>query len=103
MRKYYRLMLGAKSVYAEECFKGNFIGTDFSIPQDLSKDLIKDWREFNHKYIPIYQKTHPDKSKIAAGLTCGALWTVSKGINRGDIVLCPDGMGSYYVGSFWRI
>jgi len=27
--KYYRLMLGASSVYAEECHAGLFIGTDF--------------------------------------------------------------------------
>lgn len=26
------------------------------------------------------------------------MWTVSKGITRGDIVLCPNGSGSYYVG-----
>jgi restriction system protein len=26
------------------------------------------------------------------------LWTISKGINKGDIVLCPDGQGCYYVG-----
>jgi restriction system protein len=40
----------------------------------------------------------PGKSKIAAGLACGALWTVSKGIAKGDIVLCPDGTGIYRVG-----
>jgi len=33
-----------------------------------------------------------------AGLACGALWTVSRGINSGDIVLCPDGGGRYRVG-----
>ena len=42
--------------------------------------------------------THPDKTKIGAGLACGALWTVSKGIQKGDIVLCPDGTGKYRVG-----
>ena len=39
----------------------------------------------------------PDKTKISAGLACGALWTVSKVIREGDIVLCPDGKGSYRV------
>jgi len=38
------------------------------------------------------------KSKISAGLACGALWTISKGIQKGDIVLCPNGTGSYYIG-----
>ena len=37
-------------------------------------------------------------SKIAAGLHCGFLWTVCRGIAVGDIVLCPDGSGTYHVG-----
>ena len=35
MKCYYRIMLGKKSVYAEECYKGNFIGADFGIDIDL--------------------------------------------------------------------
>ena len=35
---------------------------------------------------------------MTAGLACGALWTICKGINHGDIVLCPDGQGAYRVG-----
>ena len=31
MKNYYRVMLGKNSIYAEECFAGNFIGTDFTI------------------------------------------------------------------------
>ena len=98
MKKYYRLMLGQKSVHAAEGFAGNFIGADFKIPQDLTPDLPDDWRVFNKKFIPIYMASHPAKSKIGAGLACGALWTVSKGLQKGDTVLCPDGDGSYFVG-----
>lgn len=98
MKQYFRVMLGAKSIYADECFKGNFIGADFNIKQDLSKDLPDNWRDFNYKFIPVWQALNPGKSKIAAGLSCGALWTVSKGIKIGDIVICPNGQGSYYVG-----
>ena len=98
MKKYFRVMLGQKSIYAAEGFAGNFIGTDFAIPQDLTLDLPDDWRVFNKKFIPVFMASHPDKTKIGAGLACGALWTVSKGIQRGDIVLCPDGFGAYYVG-----
>jgi len=97
-KSYYRVMLGQKSVYAAECFAGNFIGTDFGIDQDLKNKLPEEWRAFNQEFIPIYLAKHPDKNKIAAGLACGALWTVSKGINKGDIVLCPDGSGQYRVG-----
>jgi restriction system protein len=91
-------MLGQKSVYAAECFAGSFIGTDFGIDQDLTKKLPEEWRAFNQEFIPVYLAKHPDKTKIGAGLACGALWTVSKGITRGDLVLCPDGSGHYHVG-----
>ena len=98
MTSYYRLMLGQKSIYADQCFKENFIGVDFGIPEDLTRNLPDVLREFNKKYIPVYLRGHPDKSKIAAGLACGNLWTVAKGINVGDFVLCPDGSGTYHVG-----
>jgi restriction system protein len=98
VKSYYRVMLGQKSVYAAECFAGNFIGTDFGINQDLTNKLPEEWRAFNQEFIPIYLAAHPDKTKIGAGLACGALWTVSKGIKKGDIVLCPDGSGQYRVG-----
>ena len=68
MKSYYRIMLGRKSVYAEECFAGNFIGVDFGIAEDLTGKLPEEWRAFNKKFIPVYQVIHPDKTKIAAGL-----------------------------------
>lgn len=98
MKNYHRVMLGQKSVHAEECFAGNFIGADFGIHQDLSQQLPEEWRMFNKAFIPVYLGLHPEKSKIGAGLACGALWTVSKGIQKGDVVLCPDGQGKYRVG-----
>ncbi|PZQ45330.1 MAG: DUF91 domain-containing protein [Micavibrio aeruginosavorus] len=98
MKNYYRVMLGKKSMYAEECFKHGFIGAHFDIEQDLKNSLPDNWREFNHKFIPVFLKRHPEKSKVTAGLACGALWTISKGIKKGDIVLCPNGEGGYQVG-----
>lgn len=91
-------MLGKKSVHANECFDGNFIGVDFSIHQDLTNKLPEEWRVFNKEFIPIYLTAHPDKTKISAGLACGAVWTVCKGFNKGDTVLCPDGVGGYRIG-----
>jgi restriction system protein len=98
MKKYYRVMLGRKSSHAEECLSGGFIGADFDIKQDLSKKLPESWRDFNKEFIPVFLANHPGKSRISAGLACGALWTVAKGIQIGDIVLCPDGTGTYRVG-----
>jgi len=98
MKKYIRIMLGAKSIYAERCFKEGFIGADFDIKQDLTNDLPENWRDFNKKFIPVWLKEHPEKKKIAAGLACGMLWTICKGLNKGDVVLSPDGGGNYYIG-----
>ena len=98
MTSYYRVMLGRKSSHAGECIAGSFIGVDFSIREDLTRKLPDEWRAFNKAYIPVFLANNPGKSRISAGLACGALWTVAKGIARGDIVLSPDGEGSYRVG-----
>jgi len=91
-------MLGAKSIFAQEAHEGNFIGAGWFEDIDLTKDLPDNWREFNSKFISLYLKKYPDKTKIAAGLACGMLHTISKGIFIGDIVLCPDGKGNYFIG-----
>ncbi|MDR2947497.1 MAG: endonuclease NucS [Candidatus Adiutrix sp.] len=96
--KYIRLMLGRSSIHATCCFEGNFIGADFGIERDLTNELPEEWRAFNAAFIPVYQAARPEKSKIAAGLACGMLWTVCQGMKIGDRVLCPDGGGHYRVG-----
>lgn len=98
MKNYYRIMLGKKSAYAEQAYKGNFIAAGFIGDKDLTNHLPDNWRDFNKKFIPIYLERHSEKSKVAAGLACGMLWTIAKGITIGDVVLCPDGKGSYYAG-----
>lgn len=94
MKNYYRIMLGAKSIHALKCYEGNFIGAGFGLNQDLSRTLPDNWRDFNKQFIPLWMEAHPGKSKVAAGLSCGYLWTVTKGIKQGDVVLCPNGEGS---------
>lgn len=98
MKNYYRIMLGRKSAHAAECFAGGFMGTDFGITEDLTGKLPDAWQQFNKQFIPVFLARHPEKSKIAAGLACGFLWTVSKGIEKGDFILSPDGSGRYRVG-----
>ena len=98
MTNYYRVALGRKSVYAQAAKDGNFIGVDFLPDIDLSGKLDENWRDFNKEMIPVYLQQNPGKTKVAAGLACGSLWTVCKGILQGDRVLCPDGTGNYLVG-----
>lgn len=96
--KFNRIMPGAKSIYLDECLNGNFIGVDFGINEDLSMHLSDDIKPFKERYRPVFLENRPDKSKVAAGLACGAIWTVCQGLKKGDIVLCPDGKGEYLVG-----
>lgn len=98
MKRYFRMMLGQRSIYSAECLAGKFIGVDFDINQDLTSSLPEDWRAFNKQFIPVFLSVNPEKSKVAAGLACGMLWSLSMGLKQGDIVLCPDGEGRYNVG-----
>jgi predicted Mrr-cat superfamily restriction endonuclease len=98
MTNYYRVSLGRKNVYALAVKDGNFIGVDFLPDIDLSGKLDENWRDFNKEMIPVWQEQNPGKTKVVAGLSCGSLWTVCKGILEGDLVLCPDGSGNYLVG-----
>lgn len=99
MKQYVKVMLGRKCCMADICHAEGFIGADFLAKTDLSRSLCEEWREFNKKHIPSFLKEHPDKSKVAAGLSCGYLWTICKGLRTGDIVLSPTGnKGELYVG-----
>jgi len=97
---YYRILPGIKNRFAEQCIKEGWLGGDWDIKQDLSRDLPQEWRQFNEKFIPLYLTLHPEKSRVAAGLACGMLHTICKGIKQGSVVLCPDGKGAYRAGTF---
>ena len=57
-----------------------FIFRNCDIDQDLTNSLSENWRDFNKEFIPIYLQKNPEKSKVAAGLSCGFLWTISNKI-----------------------
>lgn len=98
MKKYYRIMAGKKSMHAEDCIKGHFIGVDYGIQMDLSHEVDGGPKAFREKLRPIFLELHPGKTKVSAGLACGALWTIAHALQPGDIVLCPNGSGSNLVG-----
>ena len=91
-------MLGKAGCYADQCKSEGFIGVGFIHDKDLSSSLFEDWHKFNKEFIPIWMQSNPAKTKVAAGLACGFLWTVCKGLEIDDIVLSPNGRGEYYVG-----
>jgi restriction system protein len=97
-KSYRRIMLGQKSMYARQCHEGGFVGADWGFRHDLTGQFGDDWRAFGEKFKPIYLDNHPGKSKVAAGLACGMLWTICRGMQLKDLVLSPDGEGGYLVG-----
>ncbi|MCH5327008.1 MAG: DUF91 domain-containing protein [Duncaniella sp.] len=64
----------------------------------MSDKLPDSFKDFNAKYIPIYLASRPDKTRVGAGLACGMLWTICRGLKLNDVVISPDGNGEYYVG-----
>ena len=98
MKAYNRVVAGRQSIHAALCFQEGFIGVDFGITIDLTNRLPENWKDFNREFIPLYLSGRPGKSKIAAGLACGVVWTVSKGLKEGDIVITPNGSGRYHAG-----
>jgi len=67
-RSYYRIMLGPRSAFAQQCHEERRFGGGWDIAPDLTNELTDDWREFNAKFIPVYLAANPGQSKVAAGL-----------------------------------
>lgn len=98
MTRYYRVSLGKGGVYAPEAVAQGWVGTGWMADLDLSGKFPDVWKEFNREYIPVIMATGEAKNKIAAGLACGMTWTVSKGLQNGDVVLSSNGKGQFYAG-----
>lgn len=98
MKSYYRIALGKGGQYADDARTSGYICAGFLPDMDLTGKLPDNFREFNTVFVPVYLEKYPEKTRIGAGLACGQLWTVSKGIKKGDIVLSPNGQGEYIVG-----
>ena len=90
-------MLGKGGVHADTAFTDGFVGVDYGMPK-ITGAIPENRPDFNQKWVSEYLKVHPDKSKIAAGLACGVLYTIAKGLRVGDVVLAPSGNGVYRVG-----
>ena len=98
MKSCYRVRLGHGAKFAAECLAEGWIGVGFGLEEDLTQHLPEDWRAFNKQFIPVLMEKFAGKTKVGAGLNCGSLWTVSKGIKTGDLVICPDEQGTFLIG-----
>ena len=98
MQQYNRIMLGEHGKYLQECLEGEFIGTNFLPAIDLSTTNLSDEKEWRKDMIDQYLTLYPDRSAGTARNAIGFLWTVSFGLQKGDIVLASNGEGGYRIG-----
>ena len=98
MKKYFRVFLGSGGEHLKECVEKGFIGVHYGFETSLTPYLEETWSDSRGKIKPVYNQFNPGKSAVGAGLSCGALWTFGKGMQRGDLVFSPDGNGNYFSG-----
>lgn len=96
MRNYYRVFLGSGGKHISTCVENGFIGVNYGFNESLSPYLSDDNSESRTKMRPTYFKYNPNQSPVGAGLSCSVLWIVSQGMQRGDVVISPDGQGNYF-------
>ncbi|MEL6797913.1 MAG: hypothetical protein AAFO89_13970 [Planctomycetota bacterium] len=95
---HYRVRLGGGAMHAAACVRNGCIGVDFGLASDLTGHLTDELRPFNQQFVPILMQKFPKKTKVGGGLNRSSIWTVCKGIKVGDMVICPDGHGTFRVG-----
>lgn len=98
-KSFYRVMLGPAGAYAADGRANNWIGANWGFDFDLSENLALEREAFKRAMRPIYLEQNPDRTKVAAGLACGMLYTICKDMKPGDVILSPDGQGAYHVGT----
>ncbi|MEP2942343.1 MAG: endonuclease NucS domain-containing protein [Hyphomicrobiales bacterium] len=97
-KEYRRIMLGKQSANAEDAINGGFVCAGFLFGMDLTGKFPDEWRKFNEKMRPVWLEQNPGRSKVAAGLACGMLHTICKGMKKGDIIISPTSDGTFHFG-----
>ena len=94
----YLVRLGRQGVFVQDAVDRGYVGVDYGMVDDFSGKFPDEWTAFNKAYIPRYLELNPGKTKVAAGLACGTIWTIGKGIQDGDYVVAPTSSGTLHVG-----
>lgn len=95
--KFKRLRTGRTHQWFKEFKNNDYVGVSYGLKTDISADLFENWRDFNKKYIDkVIEISGGLKSRVGAGLNCGVIWTLSKGVEIGNIILCQDEDKNYH-------
>ena len=96
---FYQVRLGRANAHVEFALKEGFVGVDYGYKEDASKYLKTTWDESRRDLVSTIPKFRPDIEKRSAGLACGAIWSLGRGMQDGATVLTPVGNGVYAYGS----
>lgn len=94
----YFIRLGRQGAFVQDAVERGYVGVDYGMVDDFTGKFPDEWTAFNKTYIPRYLELNPDKTKVAAGLACGTIWTLGRGIEDGDYVVSPNSTGVLHVG-----
>jgi len=67
--KYYRLMLGKGNRHAEQCLAEGFVGADYGIERDLSRELPDSWASSTRCSFLAIKKRIPKRPKLPPDLS----------------------------------
>lgn len=76
--------LGRGGLLAKDAVQRGYIAVDYGMADDFTDRFSDELAAFNRTNIPCFPEPTPGKTKVAAGLACGTIWTVGKGIQEGD-------------------
>jgi len=94
----YMVRSGVQAMYLDMCVGEGIIGVGLGLHENLTGRFPESWKAFNQEFIPRWLEAQPGRSRVAAGLACGALWTFGRGMNEGDLVISPNESGAYRAG-----
>jgi restriction system protein len=94
----YFVRLGKQGAFLQDAMERGYVGVDYDMVDDFTGKFPDGWPAFNKQYIPRFLELNPGKSKVAAGLACGTIWTLGQGVQEGDYVVSPDSTGTLHVG-----
>jgi len=97
MNNYYRVVLGKKNAFAQQCVQEGFVGVDYNLP-DLSGLLSLGDEAFYDSISEELFKVLPDVTKIGNSLGTGVVNKLARRIRIGDFVICHMGDRTYRVG-----
>lgn len=98
MTKYRRIRLGKGARYRDLCLEEGFVGLDYGLDVDLTGRFSPQLSDFSAEFAPVIMAKDPERTKVAAGIGCSAIWGLCASLDEGDIVLTPGEDGNEIVG-----